>query len=70
VGFFSLPPRPDQLRGSPTLLPNEYQGNLSLRVKLPGNETDCSPSSRVKVFMRHRETLLLLFISLVVEPLC
>jgi hypothetical protein len=40
---------PDRFWGPPNLLPNRYQGALSLEVKLPGREADHSPPSSAQV---------------------
>jgi hypothetical protein len=48
VKFFSSPPRPERLWGTPSLLSNGYQG-LSLGVKRPGREADHSPPSSAEV---------------------
>jgi hypothetical protein len=47
--FFSSPPRPERLWGSPSLISNGYQGALSLGVKRLGREADHSPPSSAEV---------------------
>jgi hypothetical protein len=42
--FFSLPPRPDQLRGPPSLHFSGYLQALSLEVMQFGHEADHSPT--------------------------
>jgi hypothetical protein len=47
--FFSSPPRPDWLRGTPSLLPNGYQGFFLRGVKRPGGEGGNSPPTSAEV---------------------
>jgi hypothetical protein len=49
--FFSSPPCPDRLWGSPNLLSNTYQGSF-LGAKRPGREADHSPPSSAEVKKR------------------
>jgi hypothetical protein len=47
--FFSSPPRPDRLRGPPSLLFNGYQGLFPWEVKRPWCESDHSPPSSTEI---------------------
>jgi hypothetical protein len=47
--FFSSPPRPERLCGSPSLISNGYQRALSVRIKRSGREASHSPPSRAEV---------------------
>jgi hypothetical protein len=51
--FFSSPPRPERLRGPPSLLPNGYQVLFSRGAKRAGREADHSlpTSAEVKVWV-------------------
>jgi hypothetical protein len=43
--FFSTPQRPEQFWDLPSLLSNEYWGNIFPWIKQSGRETDSPPSS-------------------------
>jgi hypothetical protein len=46
--FSSSPPRPDRFRGTPSLLPNGYQGLFLWRLRRPDSEADNSPPSNAE----------------------